>query len=170
MLRIQRTTDRALIVLTVSGRLDAENVSELLRVARRDPGRRSRRAGPCGPGPRGSRGRPSVCGSSKPASASCFATVRRTSGSGWQPRTFSEGNVMPSSSPPADLTHIADGRPKIQRLAAGGTSETPRWRRLSNACAEALAKSRSTSRLPEVRFAGPRQLPKRRAIARAVDD
>ena len=31
MLRIQRTTDRAAIVLTVSGRLDAENVSELRR-------------------------------------------------------------------------------------------------------------------------------------------
>ena len=29
MLKIQRTTDRAAIVLTVSGRLDAENVSEL---------------------------------------------------------------------------------------------------------------------------------------------
>jgi len=29
MLRIQRTTDRAAIVLTVSGRLDCENVSEL---------------------------------------------------------------------------------------------------------------------------------------------
>ena len=29
MLRIQRTTDRAAVVLTVSGRLDAENVSEL---------------------------------------------------------------------------------------------------------------------------------------------
>ena len=29
MLRIQRTTDRTLTVLTVSGRLDAENVSEL---------------------------------------------------------------------------------------------------------------------------------------------
>jgi len=29
MLRIQRTTHRAAIVLTVSGRLDAENVSEL---------------------------------------------------------------------------------------------------------------------------------------------
>jgi anti-anti-sigma regulatory factor len=31
MLKIQRTTDRAAIVLTVSGRLDAENVSELCR-------------------------------------------------------------------------------------------------------------------------------------------
>jgi anti-anti-sigma regulatory factor len=31
VLRIQRTTDRAAIVLTVSGRLDAENVSELRR-------------------------------------------------------------------------------------------------------------------------------------------
>ena len=29
VLKIQRTTDRAAIVLTVSGRLDAENVSEL---------------------------------------------------------------------------------------------------------------------------------------------
>ena len=29
MLKIQRTTDRAAVVLTVSGRLDAENVSEL---------------------------------------------------------------------------------------------------------------------------------------------
>ena len=29
MLKIQRTTDHAAIVLTVSGRLDAENVSEL---------------------------------------------------------------------------------------------------------------------------------------------
>jgi anti-anti-sigma regulatory factor len=29
MLRIQRTTDRPITVLTVSGRLDAENVSEL---------------------------------------------------------------------------------------------------------------------------------------------
>ena len=29
MLRIQRTTDRTITVLTVSGRLDAENVSEL---------------------------------------------------------------------------------------------------------------------------------------------
>ena len=29
MLKIQRTTDRAAIVLTVSGRLDVENVSEL---------------------------------------------------------------------------------------------------------------------------------------------
>ena len=29
MIRIQRTTDRAAIVLTVSGRLDADNVSEL---------------------------------------------------------------------------------------------------------------------------------------------
>jgi anti-anti-sigma regulatory factor len=29
MLKIQRTTDRAAIVLTVSGRLDAENVREL---------------------------------------------------------------------------------------------------------------------------------------------
>jgi len=29
MLRIQRTTDRAAIVLTVSGRLDGENVGEL---------------------------------------------------------------------------------------------------------------------------------------------
>jgi hypothetical protein len=31
MLRIQRTSDRAAIVLTVSGRLDAGNVSELCR-------------------------------------------------------------------------------------------------------------------------------------------
>ena len=29
MLKIQRSTDRAAVVLTVSGRLDAENVSEL---------------------------------------------------------------------------------------------------------------------------------------------
>ena len=29
MLRIQRTTDRTITVVTVSGRLDAENVSEL---------------------------------------------------------------------------------------------------------------------------------------------
>ena len=29
MLKIQRTTDRAAVVLTVCGRLDAENVSEL---------------------------------------------------------------------------------------------------------------------------------------------
>ena len=29
MLRIQRTTDRAALVLTVSGRLDAENICEL---------------------------------------------------------------------------------------------------------------------------------------------
>ena len=29
MLKIQRTTDHAAVVLTVSGRLDAENVSEL---------------------------------------------------------------------------------------------------------------------------------------------
>ena len=29
MLRIQRTTDRTITVLTVSGRLDAENLSEL---------------------------------------------------------------------------------------------------------------------------------------------
>ena len=29
MLKIQRTTDRAAVVLTVSGRLDVENVSEL---------------------------------------------------------------------------------------------------------------------------------------------
>jgi anti-anti-sigma regulatory factor len=29
VLKIQRTTDRAAVVLTVSGRLDAENVSEL---------------------------------------------------------------------------------------------------------------------------------------------
>ena len=31
MLRIQRTTDRTITVLAVSGRLDAENVSELRR-------------------------------------------------------------------------------------------------------------------------------------------
>jgi anti-anti-sigma regulatory factor len=31
MLRIQRTTDRTITVLTVSGRLDAENVGELRR-------------------------------------------------------------------------------------------------------------------------------------------
>ena len=32
MLKIQRTTDRAAIVLTVSGRLDAENVGELCQL------------------------------------------------------------------------------------------------------------------------------------------
>jgi anti-anti-sigma regulatory factor len=38
MLRIQRTTDRAAIVLTVSGRLDAGNVSELCESLDRIPG------------------------------------------------------------------------------------------------------------------------------------
>ena len=38
MLKIQRTTDRAVVVLTVSGRLDAENVSELVESLDAIPG------------------------------------------------------------------------------------------------------------------------------------
>ena len=38
MLKIQRTTDRAAIVLTVSGRLDADNVSELCETLDAIPG------------------------------------------------------------------------------------------------------------------------------------
>jgi PAS domain S-box-containing protein len=107
--------------------------------------------------------------SSKNASASCFATVRRTSGSGWPPRTSNEGNLTSSFSPPARSdAHRRREHPKIQRLAAGGTSEYVPLAETEQCFAEALAKSRSTSRLLEVRFAGPRRLPTRRVIARAV--
>ena len=37
MLKIQRATDRTVIVLTISGRLDAENVSELCRSLAAEP-------------------------------------------------------------------------------------------------------------------------------------
>jgi anti-anti-sigma regulatory factor len=37
MLKIQRTTDRTAIVLIISGRLDAENVSELCRSLAAEP-------------------------------------------------------------------------------------------------------------------------------------
>ena len=37
MLKIQRTTDRTVIVLTISGRLDAENVSELCQSLAAEP-------------------------------------------------------------------------------------------------------------------------------------
>jgi anti-anti-sigma regulatory factor len=37
MVKIQRTTDRTVIVLTISGRLDAENVSELCQSLAAEP-------------------------------------------------------------------------------------------------------------------------------------
>jgi len=37
MLKIERTTDRTVIVLTISGRLDAENVSELCQSLAAEP-------------------------------------------------------------------------------------------------------------------------------------
>ena len=89
MLKIQRKANGD-VVFTVVGRLEPDNVGELLRAARGGTGR---------PGPScwtlrtwfSSIVKPSVSCAGAKVRALCFATVRRTSGPGWR-----AGKSMPN--------------------------------------------------------------------------